>query len=127
MKIKKIDVVENITSFTGLNVDAVRLFLIAYKLTLLNSVLDSQFDEEELDYIDTGLFLLDFSNYPKVLVKIADEFESQFSEAIKGRDFLSEAIVLKFNEDLLARYTNGGEDALFDSEPAISLETDSDE
>jgi hypothetical protein len=124
MNIKKVDVIESIASFTGLKIDVVKLFLDAYRLSILNSVLESQFEEDELDRIDLDIFTIEFKDYPKVNIQFDEDFTEKINATIKGRDFLSESVISKFNKELIDRFTNGEDDPLFDHEPSLFEEAD---
>lgn len=125
---KKVDVIGEIASFTGLKLDVVKLVLDAFELTILDNVLESQLsDEEEVDFIEIGPVIVDTTQYPKLHLAASPELDQKITETIRtGRDFLSESIILKFNADLLERYNFGETDILFDVEPSIYM-GDSDE
>ena len=124
----KIDVVEEIASFTGLKPDIVKLVLNTYELVILDKILESQLSNDDSDFIELGFVTVDTTNYPTLVLKESDELKEKISLTVKkGRDFLSESMILQFNKELLARYTEGEVGSIFETDPLVYLEGDIDE
>ena len=124
----KIDVVEEIASFTGLKPDIVKLVLNTYELMILDKILESQLSNDDSDFIELGFVTVDTTNYPTLVLKESDELKEKISLTVKkGRDFLSESMILQFNKELLARYTEGEVGSIFETDPLVYLEGDIDE
>jgi hypothetical protein len=112
-----IDVVNDIANLTGLKMDVVSLVLDAYELVMLDKILEGQLSNDDTDYYEVGSMLIDNTNYPVVAIRAGDKLVAKIHETTHGgRDFLTEAVVAKFNSELLARYTS---DSVSDHTPAI--------
>lgn len=124
----KIDVVEEIASFTGLKVDVVKLVLNTYELVILDKILESQLSNDDSDYIELGFLTVDTTDYPNLSIKQSEELHEKIISTVKsGRDYLSESVILQFNKELLERYSEGDINSIFESDPLVYLEEEPNE